>query len=238
MNAVCQAAMVRVGPAAGGLIRSSAASAVRTTSAGAGRGHARVAELELVLQVVAAVPLDHVEQQQRPADGPGLGAGVAGAGDDQVAGGHQLGYPVGEAERADPRLAVRHRPQPALEPGVAARRPPARARRRRRAPRPPRRPGRGPRRRVISSTQRSRRRHAELARARAAGRRVVERRPARRPGRPAPAPRARTGAPPRSATSEVTRYRSTFGCTHSRCGVTSVQNTTWLMAGYRVGAAC
>ena len=23
------------------------------------------------------------------------------------------------------------------------------------------------------------------------------------------------------------------GCTHSRCGVTSVQNTTWVMAGYR-----
>ena len=40
-----------------------------------------------------------------------------------------------------------------------------------------------------------------------------------------------------SATTDVTRYRSTLGCTHSRCGVTSVQNTTWLMAGYRSASA-
>jgi hypothetical protein len=34
-----------------------------------------------------------------------------------------------------------------------------------------------------------------------------------------------------SAAGEVTRYRSTFGCTQIRCGVTSLHNTMWLMAG-------
>ena len=34
-----------------------------------------------------------------------------------------------------------------------------------------------------------------------------------------------------SAAGEVTRYRSTFGWTQSRCGVTSLHRTTWLMPG-------
>ena len=70
---------------------------------GPGRGHAGVAELQLVLEVVPAVALHHVEQQQRAADRPRLGAGVPGAGDDQVGRGHQLRDPLGEAEHVQPR---------------------------------------------------------------------------------------------------------------------------------------
>ena len=36
-----------------------------------------------------------------------------------------------------------------------------------------------------------------------------------------------------SATADVTRYRSTFGRTQSRCGVTSLHSTMWLIPGYR-----
>ncbi len=35
-----------------------------------------------------------------------------------------------------------------------------------------------------------------------------------------------------SAAADLTRYRSTFGWIHSRCGEASVQNTTWRMNGY------
>jgi hypothetical protein len=40
-----------------------------------------------------------------------------------------------------------------------------------------------------------------------------------------------------SATCEVTRYMSTCGCTHSRCGVASRQNTTCFRAGHRAAIA-
>jgi len=62
-----------------------------------------------MLQVVPAVPRHDVEQQQRAADRPRLRARVAGAGDDEVGGGHQVRDPVGEAERPHPRLRQGHR---------------------------------------------------------------------------------------------------------------------------------
>ncbi len=85
----------------------------------------------------------------------------------------------------------------------------------------------------MSSTQRSPRGIAQRVTGRVPGTA-----PGRRPAGPAAGTtctrasgsKRRTAA---SATREVTRYRSTLGCTQSRCGVTSVQNTTWLMAGYR-----
>jgi len=57
-----------------------------------------------MLQVVPAVSWHDVEEQQRAANSARFGAGVAGAGDDEVGSGHQVGDPVGETECAHPRL--------------------------------------------------------------------------------------------------------------------------------------
>jgi hypothetical protein len=63
-----------------------------------------------MLQVVATVPLHHIEQQQRAANRSGLRAARrAGAGDDEVGSGHQIGDPVGVAECTDLRLRQRDR---------------------------------------------------------------------------------------------------------------------------------
>jgi len=57
-----------------------------------------------MLQVIPAMPLHDVEQQERAADRPRLRARVSGASDDQVGGRHQVRDPVGEAKGADPGL--------------------------------------------------------------------------------------------------------------------------------------
>jgi hypothetical protein len=84
--------------------------------------HLRVALLEFVQQVVPAVPRHDVEQQQPAAHHAGLGAGRrAGQRDDQVGGGHQLGDPVGEAERPDRGPGGGQLTELPFDPGVAAR---------------------------------------------------------------------------------------------------------------------
>jgi hypothetical protein len=60
-----------------------------------------------MLQVVPAVALHDIEQQQRTADRARLRARVAGAGNDEVGSGHEVGDPVGVAERAQAWLRLR-----------------------------------------------------------------------------------------------------------------------------------
>jgi hypothetical protein len=84
--------------------------------------HLRVALLEFVQQVVPAVPRHHVEQQQAAARHAGLGAGRrAGQRHNHVGGGHQLGNPVGEAERHDGGPGSGQRAKPPFDLGVAPR---------------------------------------------------------------------------------------------------------------------
>jgi hypothetical protein len=84
--------------------------------------HLRVALLEFVQQVVPAVARHDVEQQQAAARHAGLGAGRrAGQRHDHVGGGHQLGDPVGEAERHDGGPGSGQRAELLFDPGVASR---------------------------------------------------------------------------------------------------------------------
>jgi hypothetical protein len=74
-----------------------------------------------VEQVVPAVALDQVKQQQRSADRAGLHAGAARDRDHQVGRRHQLGHPVGEAEDQNVGPPPGHAAQLALEPVVVSR---------------------------------------------------------------------------------------------------------------------
>jgi hypothetical protein len=111
-------------------LRASAVEPVRVEHRQRARGHVgcrraahlRVALLEFVQQVVPAVPRHDVEQQQPTPHHAGLGAGRrAGQRDDHVGGGHQLGDPVGEAERQDAGPGGGQLAELPLDLGVASR---------------------------------------------------------------------------------------------------------------------
>jgi hypothetical protein len=74
-----------------------------------------------VLQIVTAVALNDVEQQQRSADRSGLRARVTRTGDDQIGSRHQIGDSIGESECMEPGLASSSSGQFPGEPAIAAR---------------------------------------------------------------------------------------------------------------------
>jgi hypothetical protein len=81
---------------------------------------ARAALLQLVQQVVPAVPRHHVEQEQRPAHDARLAAGRrARQRDDEVCGGHQGWHRFGEAERGQQRAVPGRLAQVSLQAPVA-----------------------------------------------------------------------------------------------------------------------
>jgi hypothetical protein len=81
----------------------------------------RTAQLQFVQQVVPPVPGHHVEQQELAPHDARLVAGIGPRqGHNHVGGGHQLGNPVGEAERRDPRYSPGQLPEPSLDGLLAA----------------------------------------------------------------------------------------------------------------------
>src|SRR3984957_2518653 len=90
--------------------------------AGGGHAGAGVPQFEFMLQVVPPMAGHHVKQQQVTPHHPGLAARHRpGQRHDHVGGGHQLGDPVGEAERSDPGPAGGQLAQPPLDPAIPAR---------------------------------------------------------------------------------------------------------------------